>query len=146
MRSGVPEWLPEVEDAVLVDLAPNEQVLGELRDMASHAVLTVPLVSRGRVLGAVTVGDPPARRRRPGLLADLAARAAVALDNALLYRAERRTGLTLQRSLLPGDVPSAARHRGRRPLPRRAPRAPSSAATGTRASSSATTSCCAWAT
>jgi len=39
------------------------------------------------------------------MLADLASRAAVALDNALLYRAERRTGLTLQRSLLPGDVP-----------------------------------------
>jgi serine phosphatase RsbU (regulator of sigma subunit) len=39
------------------------------------------------------------------LVADLAARAAVALDNALLYRAERRTGLTLQRSLLPGAVP-----------------------------------------
>ncbi len=35
----------------------------------------------------------------------LAAGAAVALDNALLYGVERRTGLTLQRSLLPGDVP-----------------------------------------
>jgi serine phosphatase RsbU (regulator of sigma subunit) len=39
------------------------------------------------------------------LLTDLAGRAAVALDNALLYGDERRTGLTLQRSLLPREVP-----------------------------------------
>jgi serine phosphatase RsbU (regulator of sigma subunit) len=39
------------------------------------------------------------------LLVDIVGRAAVALDNALLYGAERRTGLTLQRSLLPPDLP-----------------------------------------
>jgi serine phosphatase RsbU (regulator of sigma subunit) len=51
------------------------------------------------------VGEPASGAVDRALVLDLAARAAVALDNALLYGAERRTGLTLQRSLLPGEVP-----------------------------------------
>jgi serine phosphatase RsbU (regulator of sigma subunit) len=39
------------------------------------------------------------------LLTELAARAGVALDNAVLYGAERRLALTLQRSLLPVGLP-----------------------------------------
>ena len=105
VRTGRPEWVPEVDEAVLAALAPNEQVLDELREVASRALLTVPLLSRGRVLGAVSIGDAQPGAVDRAMLADLASRAAVALDNALLYRAERRTGLTLQRSLLPGDVP-----------------------------------------
>jgi len=105
VRTGRPEWLPEVDEAVLTSLAQDESVLEELRAVASAAVLTVPLVSRGRVLGAVAIGNPRPGEVDRAMLADLASRAAVALDNALLYRAERRTGLTLQRSLLPGDVP-----------------------------------------
>ncbi len=105
VRTGRAEWVPRVDDAVLESLAPDEKVLAELREVASQAVLTVPLLSRGRVLGAVSVGDAQPGAVDRAMLADLASRAAVALDNALLYRAERRTGLTLQRSLLPGDVP-----------------------------------------
>jgi serine phosphatase RsbU (regulator of sigma subunit) len=64
----------------------------------------------------MTVAAPAGGPVDRALLADLAARAAVALDNALLYGAERRTGITLQRSLLPRDLPevdglrSAARY------------------------------------
>ena len=70
--------------------------------------VTVPLVSRGRRLGAVTVVSPSVGAGPwidQGLLDDLAGRAAVALDNALLFRREREAGLTLQRSLLPREVP-----------------------------------------
>jgi len=105
VRTGQVEWLPEVDDGLLekVDLGP--EVLALLRELAPRRALTVPLVSRGRRLGAMTVGDPLGDAPDRALLADLASRAAVALDNALLYRTERRTGLTLQRSLLPGRVP-----------------------------------------
>lgn len=105
VRSGQPEWLPEIGEALLQDLAPEADQLEELRQVSGRSALTVPLWSRGRVLGAVSVGEPASGPVDRALLADLGGRAGVALDNALLYRAERRTGLTLQRSLLPGDVP-----------------------------------------
>ena len=105
VRTGEAEWLPTIPDEALVSLAPDEQTLADLRAIQPHAALTVPLTSRGRRLGAVTIGEPLSGSIDHALLSDLAGRAAVALDNALLYGAEKRTGLTLQRSLLPGDVP-----------------------------------------
>jgi PAS domain S-box-containing protein len=105
VRTGQVQWLPEVGDDVLVRLGRSPEVLADLRLTRPGSALTVPLASRGRRLGAVTIADPAPGELDRALLRDLVARAAVALDNALLYRAERRTGLTLQRSLLPGDVP-----------------------------------------
>lgn len=105
VRTGEPEWLPQVSDDLLVSLRSSPEALADLRTIRPDSALTVPLASRGRRLGAVTLADPPPDEVDRALIADLVARAAVALDNALLYRAERRTGLTLQRSLLPGDVP-----------------------------------------
>jgi PAS domain S-box-containing protein len=105
VRTGAPEWLPVIPDGAYASLAPDADTVRAMEDLGVGAALTVPLISRGRVLGAATVGQPASGAVDRALLADLGARAAVALDNALLYRAERRTGLTLQRSLLPGAVP-----------------------------------------
>jgi PAS domain S-box-containing protein len=105
VRTGAPQWLAEVDDAALEGMAADDAALQDLLAVRPTSSFTVPLVSRGRVLGAVTVAEPAAATVDRALLTDLAARAAVALDNALLYGAERRTGLTLQRSLLPGEVP-----------------------------------------
>lgn len=105
VRTGEPEWLPEVTADVLAPFVTEETSLQSLLDLRLGRVFTVPLISRGRRLGAVSVGEPATGRVNRALVTDLAARAAVALDNALLYGAERRTGLTLQRSLLPGEVP-----------------------------------------
>ena len=105
IRTGHPEWLPEVPDNALASLAPNDEILAALRGFRLGSALTVPLTSRGRRLGAITVGEPAGGAIDRALLVDIAGRAAVALDNALLYGTERRTGLTLQRSLLPRDLP-----------------------------------------
>ncbi|MCW2681024.1 MAG: putative sensor protein [Frankiales bacterium] len=105
VRTGEPEWLPEITDELLEQFASDEIGLADLKDLQLGRVFTVPLVSRGRRLGAVSVGEPATGLVDRALVTDLAARAAVALDNALLYGVERRTGLTLQRSLLPGEVP-----------------------------------------
>ncbi|MEX2290606.1 MAG: SpoIIE family protein phosphatase [Mycobacteriales bacterium] len=105
VRTGRAEWLPEVPEEVLAAVTSDPGLLDALRDLGVGRALTVPLISRGRRLGAVVVGEPPSGPVDHALLSDLAARAAVALDNALLYGAELRTGLTLQRSLLPGAVP-----------------------------------------
>jgi serine phosphatase RsbU (regulator of sigma subunit) len=60
------------------------------------------------MLGAIIVLDPVTGALDRRVLIELAARAGVALDNAVLYGSERRLALTLQRSLLPAaiaDVP-----------------------------------------
>jgi len=105
VRTGRVEWLPSVPPGALAALAPDPASRAALQAMDLQSALTVPLVNRGRVLGALTVAHPSGGAVDRALLGDLAGRAAVALDNALLYGAERRTGITLQRSLLPGEVP-----------------------------------------
>ncbi len=105
VSSGRAEWLPEVPPAALRGLTEDPEVLAGLEQLGIGAALTLPLVSRGRVLGAVTIAEPVGGAVDRSLLADLVSRAAVALDNALLYGAERRTGITLQRSLLPRRLP-----------------------------------------
>ncbi|WP_159395307.1 SpoIIE family protein phosphatase [Streptomyces albireticuli] len=71
--------------------------------------ITVPLTAVGRVLGAVTfLRHGAAGYAGDGrmLAVELAARAATAIDNALLYRRERLATLALQRHLLPTRLPS----------------------------------------
>jgi hypothetical protein len=73
--------------------------------------LAMPLIARGTVVGCLTFArrpdSPPFGPADLGLAAELASRSAVCIDNARLYRRERRTALALQRGLLPGqpDVP-----------------------------------------
>ena len=105
VRTGAAEWLPDIPEGAYASVAPDAGTVRAMEDLGVGSALTVPLVSRGRVLGAATVSQPATGAVDRALLTDLGSRAAVALDNALLYRAERRTGLTLQRSLLPGAVP-----------------------------------------
>ncbi|MFD4502748.1 SpoIIE family protein phosphatase [Streptomyces sp. NPDC058457] len=77
-----------------------------------HSVLMVPLRARGVTLGLAHF----LRHRTPEsfteddqrLAEEIVARAAVSVDNARRYTRERRTALTLQRSLLPGRPPGLA--------------------------------------
>ncbi len=105
VRSGQSEWLPDVSDQLLESLTDDPERLAAARSLGLSSALTLPLATRGRVLGAVTVAEPSGGPVDRGLLADICQRAAVALDNALLYGAEQRTAMTLQRSLLPRDLP-----------------------------------------
>ena len=71
-----------------------------------RSAIIVPLRARGRVLGALTLytQHPYGRRysaRDVHLAADLAGRAALAVDNARLYETEHAAVITLQHSLLP---------------------------------------------
>jgi PAS domain S-box-containing protein len=77
-----------------------------------HSSMVVPVRARGRVLGALTLltQHPYGRRytaRDVHLVADLAGRAGLTVDNARLYEVEHAAAATLQRSLLPA-VPDVA--------------------------------------
>lgn len=77
-----------------------------------HSTLAVPMVARDTVVGLVrfsrTKGSEPFGERDTALAVELAARAAVCIDNARLYRREHERALILQRSLLPPGDPEAA--------------------------------------
>ncbi|MFG2953940.1 SpoIIE family protein phosphatase [Streptomyces sp. NPDC048291] len=74
-----------------------------------HSLIAVPLVARGVILGVAAFY----RGRHPApfddddrsLVQELAARAALSIDNARRYTRERTMVLTLQRSLLPQGLP-----------------------------------------
>ncbi|MET9379109.1 SpoIIE family protein phosphatase [Streptomyces sp. NPDC002992] len=86
---------------------------GPLRDYLASSIGSarlVPLVARGKVLGAVTVTR--LREREPFdeqdcvLVDELVARAALHVDNARMYTSQREAALTLQRSLTNSALPS----------------------------------------
>jgi len=77
----------------------------EEREISGVRATVLPLASRGRLVGVVLVGDAPDDPFDARLLHDLVMRAASAVENAVLYGAERRMGATLQRTLLPGALP-----------------------------------------
>lgn len=89
---------------------------GEARDrlleLAPESAVVVPLRARGRAVGVLSLfrGDarPSFTRDDVALLEDIGSRAALGLDNARLYAAQRDVSETLQRSLLT-DPPRAER-------------------------------------
>jgi Stage II sporulation protein E (SpoIIE) len=101
----------------------------------------VALVSRGRTIGAAFVADlteEPADRR---LLGEVTGRAAVALDNATLYGAERRFGRALQELLLPTGLPPLPDIRAAARYP---PGPPGATSAGTSSSATPTRTAASW--
>ncbi|MFG3305385.1 SpoIIE family protein phosphatase [Streptomyces wuyuanensis] len=74
-----------------------------------HSLIVVPLRARGVVLGAAhywrTDTSPAFEEEDVSFAEELAARAAVCIDNARRYTREHTMAVTLQRSLLPSRVP-----------------------------------------
>ncbi|HET9380762.1 MAG TPA: SpoIIE family protein phosphatase [Streptomyces sp.] len=105
VRTGEPVMVPEVRDGDLKRIAHSPEAAKLLARAGVHSYLAVPLIARGETLGALDL----TRTRNPLpfsaddllLARELAARAAVQIDNARWYQNARETALTLQRSLLP---------------------------------------------
>ena len=90
IRSARTQLIPEIPDELLRRFARDAAHLEGLRAFGLRSLLIVPLTARGRTLGAITfVMAESGRRygRADQLLGeDLARRAAIAVDNARLYR------------------------------------------------------------
>lgn len=73
------------------------------------AGVCVPLAARGRVIGVMTVGRFPDRLHGAediAVVADLARRASLAIDNAGAHAERTRVAHDLQQALLPPDLPN----------------------------------------
>lgn len=108
MVTARPSMFTAVDPELAAELARvhGRPVVGELLPEAS--LLIVPLQARGRVLGIASFqrapGSAPFDEEDVTLGEELAARAALCIDNARLYSRERGTALALQSSLLPSDL------------------------------------------
>lgn len=105
VRTGSPVLVQRVGPDDLTRIARSPEAAALLARAGVHSYLAVPLIARGEVLGALDlkrIGNPEPFGEDDLLLArELAARAAVQIDNARWYQDARNTALTLQRSLLP---------------------------------------------
>ena len=91
IRTGVPELTPEIPDELLVEATRDTpELLEVLRQLGLRSAMIVPLAARGRVLGALSFISAESGRRYDeedlALAKHIARRAALAVDNALLYR------------------------------------------------------------
>jgi PAS domain S-box-containing protein len=95
LRSGEPEFLPEFPPEVLDEAIGDDQELRRIVDeLGLRASICVPLKARGRILGALTLiaaeTHPLYTQADFELATELAHRAAVAVDNARLFREAER--------------------------------------------------------
>jgi serine phosphatase RsbU (regulator of sigma subunit) len=102
--------LPEVTEEFLRTVTRDEKHREAIRALGLRSLIIAPLIARGRTLGAITlIHDVSGRRYDAQDLAtarSLADRAALAIDNARLYRAQIEIATALQRGLLPEALPS----------------------------------------
>ncbi|MGP4021835.1 SpoIIE family protein phosphatase [Actinomadura sp. 3N407] len=112
MRTGRPVHIPHVGPRRAAEIAASFGAR-DLRPLfTGRALLIVPLIARGRVLGTFKLIRKP---DRPGfgeldlaMVDELARRAALCIDNGRLYRREVQVAEELQHSMLPDDPPDVA--------------------------------------
>ncbi|MBI5105144.1 MAG: SpoIIE family protein phosphatase [Solirubrobacterales bacterium] len=101
IRSGRPELFEELPEAMVEAAARDEEHLRLIRELQIRSAMVVPLIARGRTLGAITfVGAESGRRyaaRDLELAEELGRRAGLALDNARLLEAEREARRAAER-------------------------------------------------
>ncbi|MGW4195207.1 SpoIIE family protein phosphatase [Streptomyces sp. NPDC005004] len=109
VRTGEVVLVRTVAEEDLPRIARSVEAAELLKRAGLHSYLAVPLIARGEVLGALDLkrtSNPVPFDEDDVLLArELAARAAVQIDNARWYQNARNTALALQRSLLPSSPP-----------------------------------------
>ncbi|MFQ6144187.1 PAS domain-containing protein [Streptomyces seoulensis] len=109
VHTGQPVIVAHTAQDDLLHIARDTAAAGLLAEAGVHSYLAVPLIAHHEVLGAFDL----LRTRNPLsfdeddviLAGELAARAAVAIDNARWHESVRNSAETLQRSLLPGRHP-----------------------------------------
>jgi two-component system, chemotaxis family, CheB/CheR fusion protein len=99
LRTGRPGVYPEVADRRLEMLAQDTEHLALLRELGLKSMLVIPLTTRGRVIGTITLVRTTAERAYTpadvSLAEALAVRIGLALDNARLYYASQRLSAEL---------------------------------------------------
>ncbi|MEU9374245.1 SpoIIE family protein phosphatase [Streptomyces sp. NPDC048255] len=103
-----PYLIARLDAAAIAPAARHTPKPAQLLETGVHSFLMVPLVAREIVLGIAsfyrTGPAGPFGSDDVTLAGELAARAAISIDNARLYHHEHETAVVLQRSMLPQHV------------------------------------------
>jgi PAS domain S-box-containing protein len=114
LRTGKSLLYPEISDEMLEEAAVDEHHLELLRAVGFRSVLIVPMRLGERVLGTMTLVSAESVRVLDQLDLELAeqiaARAAVAIENSRLYSERSSIARTLQQSLLPDELPEVSEY------------------------------------
>lgn len=100
LRTGQSQLFADVSEELLTAGITDRDQLALIRRLGLRSVMIVPMVARGRTLGAITLAWAESGRHYNSsdltLAEELARRAALALDNALLYAEAQRLNAELE--------------------------------------------------
>jgi signal transduction histidine kinase len=103
LRTGRPRLMTAIGESELASLTGSSPHGDRLRELGLSSALIVPLTARGRTLGAISLarsGNTTAYAESDvAVVEELARRAALAVDNARLYREARREAKARERTL-----------------------------------------------
>lgn len=109
LATGESQLYAEITEEALEAAAQSEEHLRLLHAVGMRSVLIVAMRTGGRTIGAMTLVSAESGRRFTEddvrFAEQVAARAAVAVENARLYTERSRIAATLQQSLLPEALP-----------------------------------------
>jgi PAS domain S-box-containing protein len=109
IRTGQAELYPEIPDELLREGAQDAEHYRILTEFGMRSAIIVPMITRGRTIGALTFVSGSSGRRFDDqdveLAQELGRRCATAVDNARLYTERSYIARTLQESLLPVELP-----------------------------------------
>ena len=114
LRTGISEFYPDITDDLLIASARNEEELALLKKLRLTSSMTVPLLVRGKAIGAITFIIAESGRHYSktdlSMAEELASRAALAIENARLY-SEAQNAIRLRDEFI-----ATASHELRTPL------------------------------
>jgi signal transduction histidine kinase len=121
LRTGRSELYAELPDELLRAGTQSAEHFRLIREVGRQSVMRVPLIARGRTLGAISLASVESGRHYTDedlkLAEELARRAAIALDNARLYAAEREARAEAEAAVRARDqFLSTASHELRTPV------------------------------
>jgi serine phosphatase RsbU (regulator of sigma subunit) len=115
IRSGLPEFVPRltpqiIQEAIAASKFTADEVMPILEHLGITSAITVPLLTKRRVVGAMQFVSAESGRRYEGddvaLAEAVAGRLAEALDAAWMADHQRHIAITLQQALLPPALPT----------------------------------------
>jgi PAS domain S-box-containing protein len=109
LREGRSQVINDIPDALLEASIPDPERLAALRTIGMRAAMIVPMVAAGRAIGVISFVSAESQRTfAPAdleLAEELGRRAGTAVEHARLYRERSHIAATLQRGLLPDELP-----------------------------------------
>ncbi|MEP6640898.1 MAG: SpoIIE family protein phosphatase [Gaiellales bacterium] len=109
VHSAKSRFAPVMSDEFLRSTCRDEEHFRLVRELGFESYMCVPLITRGRILGALTLVSTHPRRRYGetdvAIAQEIARRASVRIDNARLYQERDRIAHALQQGLLPRRLP-----------------------------------------